>query len=46
VQALAKAGERDRARALLMELMAEKPAVPDEAEASRLLATLGQSETT
>jgi len=46
VQALAKAGERDRARTLLIELMAEKPAVPDEAEASRLLATLGNPETT
>ncbi|MES1263876.1 MAG: tetratricopeptide repeat protein [Peristeroidobacter soli] len=46
VQALARQGEKDRARALLQELLAEKPAVPSEAEATQLLASLGDDKTT
>jgi len=46
VQALAREGDRARARALLQELLAEKPAVPGQDEAARLLATLGEPETT
>lgn len=46
VQALARQGDKARARVLLQELMAEKPAVPSETEASQLLQSLGDEKTT